>query len=91
MKPAKPKQSLSEAMADRIKQEHEVRAERVQTEKRSKFKKQEDEVMEMCYGPMWRTRYPGESVTKRATVVVSQATEDDDNKYEEYEDYDKAS
>ena len=56
----KPKKTLSEEMADRLKQISEARREKVAAEKLEQYRKQEDATMEQCYGPHWRTRYPGE-------------------------------
>ncbi len=56
----KPKKTLAEAMAERLQVLSDARRDRAAAEKREKYRKQEDETMAMCYGPHWRTRYPGE-------------------------------
>lgn len=58
------KKSLQEVCQDRINSIHEARRQKEEAIKREKDRILEDEVMEMTYGPNWRTRYPWEPKTE---------------------------
>lgn len=89
MKPSKqqPKRNLHEVVQDRLKTLADARIEKIQLEKRSKYKQQEDDTMAQCYGPNWRTRYPGEPEAPKK-VVATEEVESVENDYSEYDEED---